>query len=545
MIEGVIFDFDNTLYNYDYVNNLSLNELFKNIHINNNIDLNIIKNEYDKINKEIKKSNNYANKFNKAIYIKYLLENLNINYTYFNMYLEIYNNTFYENIKLYDNVENILILFIKYNIKIGLNTNNLFLQQINKLNKLNITKYFDIIYTSSEDGNEKPNINIFNNIIQKMNIKTENLIYIGDDYLNDIEPLQKLNILGFQYINNKINMNINISDKFIKFGDYNILHNFFYQYFKKTNELIFLNKYFGQSILNIQGQGGNISVKINKDFMLIKSSGTILGNTSYNSGYCMVNNDLCNDFLNNNIDTINKTKIFGIDNPSIETYFHSFMKIYTIHLHFTLSNIFLCSNKNYILDELNLPFKIIDYEIPGIKLAKLIKNHYNINVDIYFLKNHGLIITSDTINNIFEYYKIIFEYFNNKLNKIYLNEYFCFDINRKIYEKFNKTIICRIYNNNNINFIKNIKYCFPDLAVYIMNIILINSLDNIFNLNYIPDIIIFNNLVFIISINLTKLYCLIETIDSYYNICINYIDLLEINKNIIENMEQEKIRKIN
>ena len=136
MIECVIFDCDNTLYNYDYVNNLSLNTLFENINIDHRIDINLIKNEYYIINNEIKKSNNYANKFNKTIYIKKLIENLNINYSYFNVYLKIYNSTFYNNIKLYENVENILILLKNNNIKIGLNTNNIFIQQINKLDNM-------------------------------------------------------------------------------------------------------------------------------------------------------------------------------------------------------------------------------------------------------------------------------------------------------------------------------------------------------------------------------------------------------------------------
>jgi len=543
MIEGVIFDFDNTIYDYNKINNLCLDILFKKFKENHNISIDRIQNIYNKINKDIKQSNNYSNKFNKAIYIKYLLENLNISYTYFNSYLEIYNDTFIDNIKIFDNFEKLLILLKNHNIKIGLHTNNIFIQQINKLDKLNITKYFDIIYTSSEDGNEKPNYNIFINMISKMNIKPENLIYIGDDFLNDIEPLQKLNILGFQFMNN--NEHIAVSDKYIKFGNYEILYDFFDEYFKKTDEVIFLNKYFGQSILNIQGQGGNISIKLNKNLMLIKSSGTILGNTSYNSGYCIINNDLCNDFLNNNIDTINKTKLFGFGNPSIETYFHSFMKKYTIHLHFTLSNIFLCSNKKDILNDLNIKFKIIDYEIPGINLARLIKDNYDENIDVYFLKNHGLIITSDNLLQLMEYYKIIFDYFNNKLNKSYSKEYYCFDINKRIYDKFNKHIVCRIYKNyKNIEFIKNIKYCFPDFAVYINKIIIIDNLDDIVNLDCVPDIIIFNELIFVIGTNLTKLYSIIETLDAYFEICLNYDELTEINKNIIENMEQEKLRKI-
>ncbi len=541
MIEGVIFDFDNTLYNYDYANILSLNELFKNININHNIDLNFIKNEYDKINKEIKDSNNYANKFNKGIYIKKLLENLNISYTYFNFYLEIYNTSFYNNIKLYDNVENILILFKKYNIKIGLNTNNIFIQQINKLDKLNITKYFDVIYTSSEDSNEKPNPNIFINIIHKMNIKSENLIYIGDDYINDIQPLLNLNILGFHFLNNY--SNIVIKDKFIEFGNFCILYIFFEKYFNKIDELLFLNKYFGQSTLNIQGQGGNISVKFD-DFMFIKSSGSILGNTSYNSGYCIINNILCNNILNNQINDINKTKIFGYGNPSIETFFHSFMKTYTIHLHFTLSNIFLCSNNNDILNSFKIPYKIIDYDIPGINLATKIKEVYTTDIDIYFLKNHGLIITGYDVDNIINYYKIIFEYFNNKLKNSYINEYITFEINKKIYDKFKKHIICKYYNNDS-KYIKNIKYCFPDLAVYIINILTIENLNDITNIYTIPDIIIYNDIIFVLSNSLIKLYSMIETLDSYYKLCNNYDELININHNIIQNMEQEKIRKIN
>ena len=101
-------------------------------------------------------------------------------------------------------------------------------------------------------------------------------------------------------------------------------------------------KYFGQSELNVQGQGGNISVKSN-NLLLIKSSGCILGNININEGFCIVNNDICNDLLNTNNSNLLSSKLFGYKNPSMETFFHCFMKKYTIHIHFTLSNIFLCT----------------------------------------------------------------------------------------------------------------------------------------------------------------------------------------------------------
>ena len=67
MILGIIFDFDNTLYDYDLVNKIALNKLFEELSLNNNLDINKIKKLYHKINSNIKNSNN---KFNKIIYIK-------------------------------------------------------------------------------------------------------------------------------------------------------------------------------------------------------------------------------------------------------------------------------------------------------------------------------------------------------------------------------------------------------------------------------------------------------------------------------------------
>ena len=78
MIKGIIFDFDNTLYNYEFANNYSLKKLFEMILFDFNISIEKIKNIYKKINKNIKESNNCSNKFNKSIYIKKLLEELNI-----------------------------------------------------------------------------------------------------------------------------------------------------------------------------------------------------------------------------------------------------------------------------------------------------------------------------------------------------------------------------------------------------------------------------------------------------------------------------------
>jgi len=526
MIQGIIFDFDNTLYNYEEANKIALDNLFKTISKETNITEKEINEYFNEIVLNIKKSNNYHCKFNKSIYIKYLLEKLNININKYFDLITIYDDVFYSNIKLYPNVIDILELLKEKNIKLGMVTNNIFSQQIKKIKQLQLLKYFDVIITSSECGYEKPNELIFINSINKMNIPVKNLCLIGDDYLNDIKPLEKIGITGFLFKNNDSEVTY---DKYFSFGSFANLYIFFTEYFKTTDEIVYLSKLFGQSFVNVQGQGGNISIKLNS-LIFIKSSGSILGNTSYDNGYTITHNS----------DTY--PIIFGFKKPSMEIYFHSFMKKYVIHLHFILSNIFLCTNREDILKDFTIEYKIIDYEIPGKKLANNIYEVYDKEVDLYFLKNHGIIITGDTIEDIINVYNETFVYYNSKLNNRYELELLTFRINKEINDKFNKTIVCRIYKNN----LKNIIYCFPDIAVYIETIEYINDITDIKNLTKIPDIIIYQNISFIIADNLTKLYSIYEILDAYDEIKLNSvgIKIQSIDNKTIQNMEEEKLRKI-
>ena len=114
--------------------------------------------------------------------------------------------------------------------------------------------------------------------------------------------------------------------------------------------------------------------------MIIKTSGFILGNTTVDNGYCYLD-------LNGNI-------ING-GTPSMETYFHLFTKKYTVHLHFIPIII-----NNLKLDNFELNHQIIDYYPPGELLANKIKEKYNSKLDIIFLKNHGIILTSNNINEL-------------------------------------------------------------------------------------------------------------------------------------------------
>ena len=540
MINTVIFDFDNTIYDYDKSNNKALEYLFNSISSDFNIDINIIKKLYYEINKNIKSSNNSSNKFNKIIYIKQLFESLNINLINIDKYLNIYNTHFDNNLELYEEVLEIIILFKEHNIKIGLLSNNIFEQQYKKLKKLNILQYFDAIQTSDECGEEKPNINMFLSILNKLNVMPQNTIFIGDNLEHDIIPSLKLGILPF-YFKYDLNSNIILEDKYIIFNDYIKLHIFFKKYFETVDELLFLSKYFGQSNLNVQGPGGNISVKLD-DIIFIKSSGAVLGNMSYNEGYCLANNIKVKELLETKKDLeLKETKIFGYKIPSMETFFHSFMEKYTVHIHFTLSNIFFCKNNIPILEDFPYKYEIIPYIPPGLLLSENIKDVYNKDTNIYFLKNHGIIITNNDYNKIIEIYENIYKYFNKLLDNKFNDEFITFNMNAQFYSKYKLSSIIK-YINYPVDILLNIKYCFPDLAIFIEEIC-INNLDNITKKT---NIIINDNKVYLIANTLNKIYYIIELLDKYKILCdYSYNNLLCINDTkYLQNMEQEKFRKL-
>lgn len=543
MIKGIIFDFDNTLYDYDYANSNSLKKLLYKISEDSNYSYDEIKKIYENITKNIKKSNNSSNKFNKHIYIKNIIEKTNISLVKLEEYIEIYNDEFNKYFKLYDNVLELIIYLKKKDIKIGILTNNIFHQQYDKLKNSGILEYIDIIQSSDECGEEKPNKICFLQIIDKLNILRENIVYIGDNFKDDIEPSIELSILPFYY---KKNETLKLNNKFIEFGNYSDLYIFFEKYFKTIKELEYLSKYFGQSILNIQGPGGNISIKLD-DIIFIKSSGCVLGNLSYDNGYCLSNNKDVLQLIELNKELeLKKTKIFGYKVPSMETFFHAFMKKYTVHIHFTLSNIYFCSNKEFELNNFPYKYKIIKYIPPGLLLAKEILKNYDNNTDIYFLKNHGIIITNDSINNIIEIYENIYKYFNELLlNASFNMELNAFKITKEYYTRQNKILVTR-HIDCPYQIFKKIKYCFPDLAIFIEKIGIFNNLEELYNNLNNYDIIVINENIYICAENLTKIYYLTELIEKYKLLSkYSYNELNEINDTYyLQNMELEKIRKL-
>jgi len=568
MFNHLIFDLDNTLYNYSLCNKNALLTVFEYISHNFNIQLEKIKTLFDKLkNKYHNTVFHQASSHNKCIQIKKLLEYLNLpieeSCTLYDLYIEEFN----KHLTLFENVEDFFILCQKNNITCYILTNNICYEQINRLKKLNICKYFKKIYTSEEFGIEKPDSKLFYSILQENNINMNEVAMIGDSFENDIQSVNLLGMYGFWFHESKLKFN----KDYCEFNHFKQLTDFFHNYYTETNKFIELSKYCGERYDLVQAGGGNISFKIN-NLLFIKSSGCLLSDMDTNKNYvCLDKNNIVNNLTN--IQNENKKirekeakqlcddSILFLKNykPSIETTMHSLTKKYTVHLH-PLQFLKICGleNCNDLLNEKFNNFCFIDYFTPGIDVALELKKIYK-NEELIFLKNHGIVLTSDTIDDLYNLLNKTIDQLEDIIN-IKFNNYkytnYITKLMNKITNKFTISylsmdlIIKELYNDT-----INLKPYFPDKLVYCgIDIVYLNNnfeedLSNIQQYknkyNEIPKLFLCKNNIYINSNSIKK--CIeIESLLKSHLICYDKKNkiLSQKENNYLNNWDAEKYRKL-
>jgi HAD superfamily hydrolase (TIGR01549 family) len=547
--KGIIFDLDNTLYDYDLCHNKAINEVFnyliKSFRVS--LDKEYIKSLYDDISKKIKyELKNTASCHNKSIYFKQLLEKLNIEFSHFQIINNLYWDSFYENLVCFDGVHDFIIWNKNIGKKIGILTDYETEYQVVKLEKLGLLKYIDIVVTSEEVGIEKPSYKMFYTMLQKMNLNPGDVIMIGDNYDKDITGAINSNILGYWF--NKNNQNCN------NFID---LHSQFVYILNELDKLKKISKYCGERFDLVQAGGGNTSVKIN-DLMFIKASGYNLTNIDENNGYTVINNKLLLEDINANVTKdVMEYNFIGNKRGSIETFMHSILKKYTVHLHPIQINRILVSKKAIeIINEVYPNSLIIEYLTPGIKVCNKIKEKYN-DENIIFLLNHGIIVTSDDINQIYNLINdvlIKFESYQEINFDNYKNTNIISNALNTVFKVSNVSYLCQDevinkYFNQNMDLFKQ-SISFPDALIY-CGVKYLFGLENIDHYKSLydeyPKIIIENGLIFINSHSLTKCKEIEDVLKS--NLIIldstiekNYLSSDEIC--FLNNWDAEKYRKL-
>lgn len=154
-----------------------------------------------------------------------------------------------------------------------------------------------------------------------------------------------------------------------------------------------------------QGGGGNVSLKLGAERMLVKASGVQLKDVSAEGGYALVNYGNIRRRIASGPGEENEFSDFICAQalpvrgqrpakPSIETGFHALLNTVVIHTHSVYANILNMSAEGRALGlELFPGAEFIPYNSPGPRLCSAINDRARASgPQIFFLASHGLAV---------------------------------------------------------------------------------------------------------------------------------------------------------
>lgn len=197
--KAIIFDLDDTMYDYGECNENGYNEVYK--YLNKKCKNTLLKSSFytylSSANKEVKDFlKKTASSHNRVLYFKKLSEYFfldDVATSSLEMF-NAYNKGFFKNIKPYKKVLEFIKSAKSYNVKIGICTDMVCQEQLKKIKKLKIEKYINYILTSEEVGVEKPNHKMYELILDKLNVKKSECLFIGDDLEKDVSGPKEFGI---------------------------------------------------------------------------------------------------------------------------------------------------------------------------------------------------------------------------------------------------------------------------------------------------------------------------------------------------------------
>ena len=199
-VKGVLLDIDNTIYHYDscheYAFNMIINELFKILNLSKDIIQKEFLNSRKKINTDLF---DYASSHSRFLYIQITLEKF-LKKTLFKETLrleEVYWSAFLSKMQIEESAKKFINNCYELNLPICCVTDLTSQIQFRKIIQLNLEDKINFIVTSEEAGIEKPNKKIFDLALEKINLKCDEAIMIGDNNLKDVKGAKDLGIRSY------------------------------------------------------------------------------------------------------------------------------------------------------------------------------------------------------------------------------------------------------------------------------------------------------------------------------------------------------------
>ncbi len=198
-IKAVLFDLDDTLFDYQTVHDKTLVKLFDRISEIINMPIEMVKIAFELAQKEVKKQLiGTAASHNRDLYFQKLFELLNskikhkIEAKYIVELFRLYWDTFFKNIKK-DKYAIKVLKFLKSNwIKTWIITDSQTYSQLKKMELLWISQYIDVLVTSEEAWIEKPHPSTFLLAAHKLWVLAKDCVMVWDNIERDIDWAQAL-----------------------------------------------------------------------------------------------------------------------------------------------------------------------------------------------------------------------------------------------------------------------------------------------------------------------------------------------------------------
>ena len=190
-------------------------------------------------------------------------------------------------------------------------------------------------------------------------------------------------------------------------------------------DFVKISRYAGSRFDLVQASGGNTSVKLDGERLLIKASGVHLSEVNVQEGYVSVQYPKIIEILNkkdlSSISTKSEreaaatrlvmaaTQAIGASNrASIEVFLHAMLRRFVLHTHPLAVNMIVCQTNWRQYLKTNFPDALlVPYATPGIELGVLLSSSLNTQdvgcesiPKVIFLQNHGLIINSESIEEV-------------------------------------------------------------------------------------------------------------------------------------------------
>lgn len=179
MLKAILFDLDGTLLDRDASIKLFIDNQYDRLHTSlSHIDK-------EKYTSRFLELDNHGYVWKDKVY-RQLLEEFNITSLNWEGLLDDYLNQFKYHCVSFPHVAGMIEDLKSKGIALGIITNGYGDFQEQNLRALNIDKYFDVILISEREGIKKPDLQIFSRALDKLGVKPEESIFVGDHPINDI-----------------------------------------------------------------------------------------------------------------------------------------------------------------------------------------------------------------------------------------------------------------------------------------------------------------------------------------------------------------------